>query len=472
GLGRGADPTPAYVVAMAVCLEAGRQSEGLAVMGMAREDGVVGGEELYRMALRCCAGAGGQAAAVEAERVVREMEALGMSCHAEGYTNLVQAYGGAGRWEDALALVPTYSMGGGGPGFTLDSRFFCAVIDACGKGDAWVQVVALVKAMRRGVVPEEGLGKKGVEHCSGNGGSGAGGAGVAGSAGSASAGEGWTRGRVLGPRPDKAVYRAACRACGVCGEWAAVVGLLELMRADGVGRDPGVYAALIRAFAEAGEWERAVDTVCNQMSADSVEPDLMSFNQALRACQVAAVMGHQCSPAPYSTPRSRSTSEEGSAGVGWRLGEAAVKLLTEVQRRGLEPDVVSYDTAARTCISAGRPALALSLLGKAFEGSRVACGRSLLSSRKAQERLGVLQIVALSRLGRWEEVLKALDAMKERHGDALDLGVYATACATCAAAGQWSLVRVLISEVDSQGRSPKAEVLASMHSSLISALGR
>lgn len=167
----------------------------------------------------------------------------------------------AGRWEDALSLLPRATAAAegleegeeGARGDILpDERMYCSVINAMGESGAWKQAVDLVHSMRRPLPPPP----------------------LSSSPVSAGAGDRNTNDKNASlaetPRPGQAAYACACRACARQGEWGAVLGLVEDMREDGVPRDVAVYASAMRAFVEAGEWERAVEIVMAEVSRGGV----------------------------------------------------------------------------------------------------------------------------------------------------------------------------------------------------------
>lgn len=168
----------------------------------------------------------------------------------------MQAYGLAGRWEDALSLLSRAAVAAegleetgeeeAGGAVVPDERMYCSVINAMGESGAWEEAVALLQSMRRS--PSSQL--------------------LAGAAGGNSDDKDKDTSvtavppsLLQTPRPGPAAYAGACRACAKQGEWSAVLGLIENMREDGVSRDAAVYASAMRAFVEAGEWERAVEIV-------------------------------------------------------------------------------------------------------------------------------------------------------------------------------------------------------------------
>ena len=220
-----------------------------------------------------------------------------------------KAYGLAGRWEDALELVPRAAEAGVAP----DERMYCAVINAMGESGAWDRAVALVRWMRLATTTSSSSSSPlSLPPFHDGGGGGGGGEGVAGSVnlrstatGVASAapsdklsvsavndhGDGNTAAIALAkraaaaaaacassgldparlplqaPLPGRPAYGCACRACARQGEWAAVLELIADMRENGVARDAAVYALAMRALVEAGEWKRAVEVVTVEVCA-------------------------------------------------------------------------------------------------------------------------------------------------------------------------------------------------------------
>lgn len=81
-------------------------------------------------------------------------------------------------------------------------------------------------------------------------------------------------------------------------------------------------------------------------------------------------------------------------------------------------------------------------------------------------------MVLLGRIGRWEESLQVLDALRTKFGDDVDERAFVSAAHACASAGEWSLIQVLESEAspagDGAGVSP--EVVWDMRRALLSGL--
>ncbi|CAN0587309.1 unnamed protein product, partial [Ectocarpus sp. 12 AP-2014] len=130
-----------------------------------------------------------------------------------------QAYGLAGRWEDALALLPRAAALATVP----DERMYCSVINAMGESGAWEAAVELIQSMRRRPSAAAAVAAAG-----GSGGrtSDSGASGVAAAA--------LVLPSLEPPLPGRAAYGCACRACARKGEWGAVLGLMEDMREDGL----------------------------------------------------------------------------------------------------------------------------------------------------------------------------------------------------------------------------------------------
>ncbi|CAN0438662.1 unnamed protein product, partial [Ectocarpus fasciculatus] len=136
------------------------------------------------------------------------MSAQGIRCGVEGFTDIAQAYGLAGRWEDALALLPRAAalaadeQEGGNPRAAVpDERMYCSVINAMGESGAWEAAVELIQSMRRRPSAAAAAATGG----SGSGTSDSGASGVAAAAVVPSSLE--------APPPGRAAYGCACRAC-------------------------------------------------------------------------------------------------------------------------------------------------------------------------------------------------------------------------------------------------------------------
>lgn len=152
----------------------------------------------------------------------------------------------------------------------------------------------------------------------------------------------------------------------------------------------------------------------------------------------------------------------------------------------------------RACLADGRPELALAVVSDALEswrqgslgggggvegeGARAPEGgvsrRGPESHRWSPEevqRLETLRMLLLGRMGRWEESLRVLDAMRAKFGDDLDQRAFVSAAHACAAAGEWALVQVVQSEAaaaagDGGGGSVSPEVEWDMQRALLSGL--
>lgn len=153
-----------------------------------------------------------------------------------------QAYGLAGRWKDALALLTRAADAGVFP----DERLYCSIINAMGESGAWEQAVELLQSMRRSLSSSRGVSVNGRDDAEGGGSSEAPGN-----------EEARTSLELLG-RP---VFGCACRACARQGKWQTILDLISDMREDGVPRDVAVYASAMRAFVKDGMWQRAVEIV-------------------------------------------------------------------------------------------------------------------------------------------------------------------------------------------------------------------
>ncbi|CAN0072282.1 unnamed protein product, partial [Sphacelaria rigidula] len=298
------------------------------------------------------------------------------------------AYGLAGRWEDALALIPRAAAAMSTiAGACLDEQLYCSVINALGDNGAWQEAVTLIQSMRSGAAVDGSGGSGEVTWISRSPSSSSS---AAAAAGAASSG--------VHVSPGQSAYDCACRACAKAGQPQAVLGLMEHMREDGVARNAAMYASLIRAFAERGEWEQAVELVRFKMTLDGVEPDAASYHQALRACRAGA----------------------GGDGLAAVAAECLVKGMAS---KGLDPDVTSFEILARVCLEDGRPDLALDAINDVLHSCRETGGGAVGQLRWSTADLLQLErlcIVVLGRVGQWEQAVERLDVMRARYGDSFD----------------------------------------------------
>lgn len=88
------------------------------------------------------------------------------------------------------------------------------------------------------------------------------------------------------------------------------------------------------------------------------------------------------------------------------------------------------------------------------------------------QRLETMRMFLLGRMGRWEESLQVLDAMRAKFGDNLDNRAFVSAAHACASAGEWSLIQVLQSEASATrgGAGVSPEVAWDMRRALLSGL--
>ena len=155
---------------------------------------------------------------------------------------------------------------------------------------------------------------------------------------------------------------------------------------------------------------------------------------------------------------------------------------------GIHPSSpTNNDGIRRACLADGRPESGLDLVSEALEswrqgslgrggerrggeGEREGTGRgwrgdegggdgdddgSVEERRRwapeEVQRLETMRILLLGRMGRWEESLRVLDAMRAKFGDGLDGRAFVSAAHACATAGEWALVQVIQSEASAAG---------------------
>ncbi|CBJ32111.1 conserved unknown protein [Ectocarpus siliculosus] len=231
--------------------------------------------------------------------------------------------------------------------------------------------------------------------------------------------------------PDARCYGNAMRACAAGGNWQLSLALLNTMKKEGVTRTAFNYNIAMQACRKAERNKKAI-SLLDEMEKDGVAPDIVTYNTCV-------TIAGQAGRLDQALELLRRASEEGGLEldvVSYRaaLGglrrekrwEAAVKLLGDMQRRGLGPDEVCTAMAMNTCVAAQQPLRALDLfrdmrdVGRVFP--RISSVTALLEAHAA--------------LGRWEDALVELRALSAS-GVKPDGRAIAFAMAACNAARKW-----------------------------------
>eukprot|EP00904_Undaria_pinnatifida_P005078 jgi/Undpi1/16/HiC_scaffold_1.g00016.m1 len=250
--------------------------------------------------------------------------------------------------------------------------------------------------------------------------------------------------------PDGRCYGNAMRACATGGNWQLALALLNTMKKEGVTRtafnfniamqDDGdrswvVYVVGVGsggyggggspACRKAGRNGKAISLLA-EMEKDKVAPDIVTYNTCVTIAGQAGRLDEALELLRKASEDSGleldvvSPDDGGGAGAGGGSGgggvsyraalgglrrekrwEAAVKLLGDMQRRGLGHDEVSTAMAMNTCVAAQQPRRALDLFRDMRDVGRV--------FPRLPSVTALLE--ALADLGQWEEALRELRAL-------------------------------------------------------------
>ena len=199
---------------------------------------------------------------------------------------------------------------------------------------------------------------------------------------------------------------------------------VELLRSSkskyGVDPDVITYNAAISACEKGWQWERALELL-EEMKSSGIEPDVISYSAAISACE---------------------------KGGQW---ERALELLEEMKSRGIEPNVISYNAAISACEKGGQWERALELLeemkSRGIEPNVISYSAAISACEKG---------------GQWERALELLEEMKSR-GIEPDVISYNAAISACEKGGQWERALELLEEMKSRGIEPRRHLVQRRH---------
>ncbi|CBN76149.1 conserved unknown protein [Ectocarpus siliculosus] len=231
--------------------------------------------------------------------------------------------------------------------------------------------------------------------------------------------------------------------------------------------DHSSFMAVLSACSKAGRWGSAL-SVLREMDRAGVTPETVAFNTVLAAFEHRAHSGGSSSgggAAKREAPR-------------WPM---ALELLADMERRGVEPDVVTYNSLINVLRWGGQRDRALEILdGMNAKGgaggvrpdvitynSAIAACASGGESKKASQLIGEMRrkglkpdrysytsaIHACSKAGNPEEALRLLRAMEA--SNVVPDVIAMTACMDAlAAGGKWSEAITILDEMRSKGVTP------------------
>ncbi|CAJ1382374.1 unnamed protein product [Effrenium voratum] len=177
-------------------------------------------------------------------------------------------------------------------------------------------------------------------------------------------------------------------SCGQAAQLDSALGTLKEMRRWAVQPNQMTFSSAISACASAFQWQLALDVLD-----ESVSPNLICFNSLLSALE----KGRQPELALALLARMENSEEDLAPDVvsystairamGSREWEKALELLGRMERRAVDPNVVTYGAAISAC--EGRVEVALSLLGrmrqKALRVNAVSCSSAISACEKARK---------------------------------------------------------------------------------------
>jgi len=219
--------------------------------------------------------------------------------------------------------------------------------------------------------------------------------------------------RRTGVSLDTVTFNAAIAACARRGRFGEAHEVWAEMVESGVLRNLSTYHTLMGACAKAGKPDRVLILLRHHMRADGVEPDVMSYNIAMRAL----VNNGQC--------------DRGDA------------LFVEMSSQGLKPDAFSFAIAIDACAQSRDWRRAIGLLNDMITKHSLPADRVTFNAA----------INACAKAGEWREALRLLERMQSQ-GLVPDSWSYAAATEACGKGGCWQTTLSLLQEMIGQGLDP------------------
>ena len=202
---------------------------------------------------------------------------------------------------------------------------------------------------------------------------------------------------VLQTRPpayvDSVALAYTMLACSKADRWEESLNLLHLYG----NKETSVVAfnALIAACGRCARPDVAIE-VLNEMEAHGIEPDALSFRNAIIAC-------NQAEHAEARNARDNPISLQLQKPMMFEWWECALSLLRRMKESGLSPDIQTYSSVISACEAAGKWQRALGVLqGMREKDKNLYCFNAAIS--------------ACEKGGAWVEALELYERMKERGG--------------------------------------------------------
>jgi len=243
------------------------------------------------------------------------------------------------------------------------------------------------------------------------------------------------------------------------GEWAASLAVLaEEMPAEGVIPNLVSYNAAMSALTNNGQWRRALD-VFEKAREKGVKHDTIGFSAAISACNKGGMwrrgleLLEEMEAAGRDPNEYTYTSLIAALDKGGKVDKALELLETALARKSLKPNAYLFTAAIHACEKQGRWHDALGLLERM---DKVGVKPSLQTYSAA--------ISACEKVGQAKPALGLMERM-EREGLTADVILYSAAMSACGKAGQWESAERLLEQMVARGVEP--DVIA--YSTLINA---
>ncbi|CAM9221077.1 unnamed protein product [Ectocarpus fasciculatus] len=471
-----------WSAAMTACIEGGQWQKVAGMLEEMRGDGVPPNVINYNLAIRAL-GQGGDWE--RATGLLEEMKEAGVSPDDRTFNAAIEACGRGGCWERAVRLVDDMHT----QGLVPDSLTYSIVIAACDRSGAWDVALMMLDDAR-----EEDEAEKG--------GNARGGGGVK------------TKGKA-----NVFSYTAAVSACGKAGRWEEAVGLLDLMRQDGVSPNEITLRTVLIALENAPppiETRGQSAPVPSPPPAPSNRPPPTAQSSAVETPSGEETRGRVGStpPVPWkvavslleSMARGEVEGEEGRR-VAPAPRDFSAGLMAACFGGAEWSSMVQILDLMHACAAGAQPACNPRGFHGAPEGSRVsgggdadwgpdggsssglvqaynhvirACGAAggtefVLALLQEMHRRGVPPdaasysgaIIACDLAGMWREAVGLLDDMREKTGIEPDLVCYNCAVKACGSSGEFEQALSVVETMRERGVAPDE----STYSNAITACG-
>lgn len=206
------------------------------------------------------------------------------------------------------------------------------------------------------------------------------------------------------------MYHSCMSALGKYGRWREALNIFRNMRANGVEPTAFSVACALNACAKAGEWEPALRLL--EEKQEEIELNVVCYNAAITAC-----------------------------GIG-RQPERALRLLRDMPKLGIVPDIYNYNVVVRAFGQNGQWEEAIGLLREA-ESTGIA----------VDDICYCAVIKACGEALQWEKAWGLFREMPSK-GVRPNSAVYSSIIKACGRCGQWQLSMALLREMRSKGNRP------------------